>query len=196
MNHRATLSVMAAVMLTATSVSGAAWSAPAARSQASQPAVDPVKLVLVYRYMEAIRLNDLIQGMSRSMVQSMTAGENIPSRWEAALNEALLESMAAVTPSMLQEFAVLYADVFTTEELQALVDFYESPTGRSLTVKSQVLAEKSGEIHARFRLVFEQDFLPRARARIAAIEGDPVDNSAGPPVIMPDRPPIIVTTPQ
>jgi hypothetical protein len=48
--------------------------------------------------------------------------------------------------SMHSEYAALFAEVFTLEELKGLVAFYESPVGKSMIEKQPIIIQKAMQI--------------------------------------------------
>ena len=65
---------------------------------------------------------------------------------EAAKFRAVMgEVTARMMPRMFEAMAPIYADIFTLEELQALVDFYQSDVGRSMVTKSYQAAPRLAE---------------------------------------------------
>lgn len=54
----------------------------------------------------------------------------------AAFQNVMDEAMSDLTSRMIEGMAVIYADLFTTEELLAFAEFYESPIGQSILAKN------------------------------------------------------------
>lgn len=72
--------------------------------------------------------------------------------------------MVGDRPTYLEEIANLYAGALTIEELQASVDFYEAPIGRSLTAKSLVLTSQSQGVFERFQPQLNAEIMKRMEA--------------------------------
>ncbi|HWR94860.1 MAG TPA: DUF2059 domain-containing protein [Flavobacterium sp.] len=65
----------------------------------------------------------------------------IPEKNQAAFALAFDASM----PSLYDKMAELYIQTYTKEELDFMLAYYESPIGKQIAAKSEVLAEKSME---------------------------------------------------
>lgn len=111
--------------------------------------------VLVSKYLAAIEFDKLIDGMMDQMMQAQMAQlpASVTPDIRTAIIDAADEAMAEVWPEMMDRYITLHAETLSEEELMAMVRFYESDLGRSITAKSQVLAVQSGPII--------QEFMPR-----------------------------------
>jgi uncharacterized protein len=56
--------------------------------------------------------------------------------------EAVKDSFATLSPTIIDKVAPAYAATFSEEELAGIVAFYESPAGRAMTVKTADLNSK------------------------------------------------------
>ncbi len=124
------------------------------------------RAALVRRYFAAIQFDKLMNGMIDSMLQNMLTDPAIPADKREVIQEVALESFAAVLPGYMDRVVAVYAESFTREELAGVVDFYESPVGRSLTAKSVMLTRRTGELMDYFRPAFEADMQRRLCDRI------------------------------
>ncbi len=155
-------------------ISGAAI--PAAAQQAAQAAptvaaASPEAKALSLRYLKAIEFeNLLITGMG-PMLDAFAAQQPELSEDERLLvRGVVLDSMKAIMPAYLEEVANLYAGALTVEELQASVDFYEAPLGRSVTAKSLTLTSQSQAMFERFQPMLNAEIMKRMEAIAAAEE--------------------------
>lgn len=57
--------------------------------------------------------------------------------------------IAQLRPGLIQQFAVLYSEFYTNEELRAAVAFMESPAGRSMEAKAPLLVIQASELEYR-----------------------------------------------
>ena len=60
----------------------------------------------------------------------------VPQSMQAEMYRAALDATRALEPRLEERMAKQIAAEYTTQELQALVDFYETPVGRSIADKS------------------------------------------------------------
>lgn len=142
---------------------------------ASAGAADPQRLALAERYMadaHADRLlratldEELKRGFEVAM-RRMNAGiPEIPQQMQAEGYQALLGAARSIEPRVHERIARLLASEYTTQELQALVNFYESPIGRKI-------AEKPLDIPAAARRAAQDigpQFLAEFKRRLCAHE--------------------------
>lgn len=138
-----------------------------ARAQDTAPQnVDPAKAALVERYFEAISMEKLMNGILESMLASLAEDSDLPPQQSKIIQTAALEAFESVHDDMFGTYIALYADAFTLEELESLVAFYESPTGRSLMAKTLVLTQQSGEIYQQFQPRIEAEMMRRVCSQI------------------------------
>ena len=161
---------VALAAVAAMTVCAGAWAAPpplgvAPDAGASAGAPDPQKLALADRYMADVHSERMVRGLLEETLRRnldmefrrMNAGIPVyPQSTQSDAYAAALEAARAMEPRLRERMAKLLAAEYTREELQALVDFYETPVGRSI-------AEKSLDIPAAGRRV-AQDIGPQFMA--------------------------------
>jgi hypothetical protein len=131
MKTRILASVVVAVSL---SLAGSGW---------AQTAPDAHKLALTKEYMELAQVNKMMNSMMGAMAGSMEMGADVPPEVTTAMREAIVESSAAIFPLMMDRLAQLYADAYSLEDLEAIVAFFKSPAGRSMTAKNEQFIAKA-----------------------------------------------------
>jgi hypothetical protein len=107
----------------------------------------PRALELTRRYFAAMKMeNTMMATVTAVMPQMMTRlARNNPNMTEdekKAVVEAAAQSSRAMIGRMMEKMAPVFAESFTEEELQNLVNFYESPTGQALVAKTPAFAAK------------------------------------------------------
>lgn len=130
--------------------------------------------VLVRKYLDAIEFDKMMDAMTATMVEAQTASippGAITPEMSNAIGEVTTEVMQELRPAMMDRYVVLYAEVLTTEELSSLVRFYESPTGRAITTKSQIIAQRSGPIIQEMMPQMQQLMVQRLCGRVKCPEG-------------------------
>ena len=131
-----------------------ALAAPAIASAQAQP--NPKALALAKRYVVAAQASKILQDEGPAVAQYMISRMAAPpggDEKEAEVKHAMLDAAdAAVTaklPEFLDKTAAVYARVFTEQELEAIVGFYDSPAGKAFVAKGQAAAEPMAAlIHA------------------------------------------------
>jgi hypothetical protein len=101
------------------------------------------KLALARRMFEAMHFDDMVANMLDSMDPLMAMGETggLSDADSKHMRDSVKEAMNAAMPEYVDALTEIYADAFTEEELQAMVDFYESPIGQSVLKKSNEINE-------------------------------------------------------
>lgn len=135
--------------------SASAQTAPAAPAAAVAPQVDAKKLELVRRYMDDIHIVDLMNSIGGQLANSlmenlMAEHKEITPAEKAKITKAFDESAKEVFPDyfkqVLDASQYVFADAFSEQELNDLIAFYESPTGRSLLTKQPAIAQRTNQI--------------------------------------------------
>ena len=86
-----------------------------------------------------------IVSMQQQILKQGDAGEN-DAKMDALVKELNTTLKAEFSKTMKQDMATAYASVFTAEELQGLLDFYDSPIGKKYVEKTPELTKKSTEL--------------------------------------------------
>jgi hypothetical protein len=142
---------------------------PVAPDRGAGPAmaVDPQRLSLAERYLVDIGYDrTLDRVVAREISKGLDAGYKsleaeapvAPAAMKSELYRATLDSVRSFMPQIKVRLVRILSSEYSQEELQALVDFYETPVGRSITAKSVDLAQAAG------RAVI--DLTPRLRTDI------------------------------
>jgi hypothetical protein len=136
-----------------------------AAQQASPPAAaapSPRALALTKRYIAALHVDQtmkpMLQGMMGPMMdEQLRANPNLTETQRKAARETVEEFMEGdMMNDILERMTPVYATTFSEDELQAMVDFYESPTGQSIIAKmpnmgpamARIMVEMMPEIRA------------------------------------------------
>jgi hypothetical protein len=96
-------------------------------------------MALSRRYIELLDMPKMMDTMMVTlmpqMIQQLSQGDASSDATDM-VTQATREAMGAVMPKIMDRAATLYAQLFTEDELQALVDFYGGPYGKSIVAKS------------------------------------------------------------
>lgn len=153
--------VVASVCLAAGSVQAQQPSAPAAAAATPSPRA----LALTKRYIAALHIDETLKPMMRSMMGPMMDEQarsfpNLTEEQRKAARETVEEFVGGdMMDEILDRMAPIYATTFTEDELQALVDFYESPTGQSIIGKMPAMGPAAARVTV--------EMMPDIRAKIA-----------------------------
>ena len=111
-----------------------------ARDEASE------RLDLGYRFVALMQVEDMAKAMEQSFVGLFPATASMNPEDARAVQETVAEMMQEYMPALFKAMAPVYAEIFTLEELRALVAFYESDVGRSMVRKSYDAAPRIGVV--------------------------------------------------
>ncbi len=123
-----------------------------AQTEVAAPAApDAAKLVLAHDVIKATQADRMIDGISaqiKQMTMAQTARMLPPEATEEQKAKALavqgeiMDLAMAATKDMIGKLDGIYADVYSTGELEALKAFFTSAEGRSMIEKQPVLMQK------------------------------------------------------
>ncbi|WP_045836107.1 DUF2059 domain-containing protein [Hyphomicrobium sp. 99] len=118
----------------------------------SQP--DPARVAAARDLLEVTGVTKQMDGMVQAMTRGFAKGANATSS-EAGkkLSEQFDQSMKKLLEyqdQMISDFANLYAETFTAEEMKAVADFYRSGPGAKFISKTPELMKKGAEIGMKY----------------------------------------------
>jgi hypothetical protein len=88
-------------------------------------------------------MGNMMRQMAPAMIaQQRKANPNLSDRDAKAISDAMAESMDGFMQKVIDKSIPLYASTFTEKELQDLVNFYDSPSGKAMLAKMPVLTTK------------------------------------------------------
>lgn len=97
------------------------------------------RMALSRRYVELMQsdqVGDAIRGLIAADAQNDPEALALPAEERRFISELTAELTTEAMPLMLDQLVPVYAEVFTEEELRALIAFYETPMGREITRKT------------------------------------------------------------
>ena len=110
-----------------------------------------------------------IDGIMKNNLQQILKGQSVTAEQQAIIDEfparlapIMKEEMSWAT--MQPQMAALYSDVFTQEEIDGLISFYQSPTGRVMVSKMPQIMQKS--------MALTQQMMMQALPRVQAAMQD------------------------
>jgi len=140
-------------------------------AHAADAAPDPAKVALVKRYFAALHFNQLMSGMMKQMAPALMAQakaqhSEITEAQSQAVADAMSETMNDFVPKMTDAMIPVYADIFTTEELTKLDEFYEGPVGQSIVAKMPEATQKMMPVMMRLMPDLQADMMKNLCAKI------------------------------
>ncbi|WP_158278066.1 DUF2059 domain-containing protein [Caulobacter endophyticus] len=134
---------------------------------------------LAHRYVSAMdmkknfapMLDNLMAGMLQQQMASAKGDDEAKALVGKAVREAFNESVeAGMLDRMMAAMEPAIAESFSEDELQAMVDFYESPTGRSIIAKMPSFGVKSSAAVVAIMPEMQADLERRLLAKLAALK--------------------------
>lgn len=147
-----------------------ACAAPAFAAEPAKPAAASASAALACakRYNKAMRLEETMEAMMRSMMPILMKqyGANGKTEKEQLILDAIVESTTDLTPKMLDALAPVMVTTFSEAEICGLADFYESPTGQGVVAKMPAYTRASGDVMNEFVPLLQQDMARRVCQKI------------------------------
>lgn len=126
-----------------------------APSYAQKAPVDAARLVAAKELLEATGVAKQMDGMMTAMSQGFEKGANKSGGSDAGKAatkqfNVFLDKFATYRQPMLDDFATLYAERFTVEELKSIADFYRSGPGARFIAAMPELMQAGSQIGMRY----------------------------------------------
>jgi hypothetical protein len=144
-----------------------------APSRADESAFDPERLAVAREMVAASGAGALV-GQTLDLV-SRQIGELVrranPGQGEAAadiVETVLVPEAKRRSPEMLEAMARVYAERFTAQELQAILDFYRTPTGQKLVATGPELIVEAQRLGQAWAQLIIQDSWAQIIERLKA----------------------------
>ena len=161
-------------------VAGAAQAAePTSAQAAAEAAPSPKAVALTRRYLAAMHMKESFRPMMDNVMSGMLAqqAKSYPgltpeqgAAVSAAVKEAFNESLnAGLLDKMMEAMVPSMARVFSEDELQALVDFYESPKGQAVIAKMPEFGRVAGLEMGKFMPEMQADLQKRVQQKLNAL---------------------------
>ena len=128
---------------------------------ASPAQADPTQrqLDLAQRYVSAMRMERTFEATMDAMSPGLLPpDENLPPEKREAILAAIRQVTGEMVASLSREMAPMLVEVYTQKELEDVVAFYESPSGRAMI-------DKAPQLSARMAPLL-RDLAPRMRTEL------------------------------
>ena len=125
-----------------------------ASAEDAKPVIDPARIAAARDLMEVTGVTKQLEGMMDAMKQGFAKGaksENSETgkKMSEGFDAAMVKFMS-YRDDMLQDFASLYAETFTAEEMKSVADFYRSGTGAKFIAMTPELMQKGSVIGMKY----------------------------------------------
>ena len=147
-------------------VAGSAQARQASPPPAAAAATpSPKALALTQRYIAALHVDQSMKPMMLSLIGPMLdeqarANPNLTDEQRKAVRQVVEEFVAGdMMDDIMKRSIPIYATIFSEDELQALVDFYESPRGQSIVAKMPQMGPAMAKLMV--------EILPEVRAKMS-----------------------------
>ena len=134
--------------------------------------IPPEQLALARKYIDLTNKQGIYESI---LVQTAAATSKLFSQSNPEISEKIdevigqvLETYKGKNDELFNQFARVYAVAFTTEELTAIVAFYESPAGQKLAEKAQTVNAGVRAVMNVFTSNFGTEFVTKVRAALKA----------------------------
>lgn len=127
----------------------------------AQGASDPDRMAAARELMDATGVNKQLDDMITIMVQGFSRGAGASDSGQAATNafEQMMKRFISYKQPMLDDFATLYADRFTAQEMRQITEFYRSGAGARFIAAMPELMRAGGEIGMKYAIKVQSDMV-------------------------------------
>lgn len=115
-------------------------------------------------------IDKVVEGIVEQMLAESTNTTDEQATWTRANVPEIMRRHLEV---MIDESEALYAERFTEQELRALVEFYETPMGRTIALKQNEVGAQQGQGMATFIQAFAADYQAKYCAAFTCPGGSP-----------------------
>ena len=120
----------------------------------AKPAADPARIAAARDLMEvtgvARQLDGMMEAMSKGFSKGAQADTSEKGKKLAEEFDATMKKFLSYKEDMMTDFAALYAESFTVEEMKQVADFYRSGTGAKFIQMTPALMQKGAQIGMKY----------------------------------------------
>jgi hypothetical protein len=123
-------------------------------AEETPPPVDPARIAAARDLMEVTgvtkQMDGMVEAMSRGFAKGANADTSEAGKKLSAQFDSGMKKLLEYKDQMISDFAVLYAQTFTAEEMKAVADFYRSGAGAKFISKTPELMQKGAAIGMKY----------------------------------------------
>jgi uncharacterized protein len=120
----------------------------------TKPIADPARIAAARDLMEVTGVTKQLEGMMDAMKQGFAKGAKAESsdagKKASEGFDAAVAKLMSYKDDMITDFAALYAENFTAEEMKSVADFYRSGTGAKFIAMTPALMQKGSVIGMKY----------------------------------------------
>ena len=130
-----------------------AFAVPAFADDA-QPPADPARIAAARDLLEVTgvtrQMDGMVEAMSRGFAKGAGAENSEVGKQLSTQFDTGMKKLLEYKDQMISDFAVLYAQTFTAEEMKTVADFYRSGAGAKFIAKTPELMQKGATIGMKY----------------------------------------------
>jgi len=120
----------------------------------SQPPADPARVAAARDLLEVTgvtkQMDGMVEAMSRGFAKGAGAENSEMGKKLSTQFDSGMKKLLEYKDQMISDFAVLYAQTFTEEEMKTVADFYRSGAGAKFIAKTPELMQKGATIGMKY----------------------------------------------
>jgi hypothetical protein len=120
----------------------------------AQPPVDPARVAAARDLLEVTgvtkQMDGMVEAMSRGFAKGAGAENSEMGKKLSTQFDSGMKKLLEYKDQMISDFAVLYAQTFTAEEMKTVADFYRSGAGAKFIAKTPELMQKGAAIGMKY----------------------------------------------
>jgi uncharacterized protein len=132
------------------------------------PATDPARVAAAHELLEVTgvtkQMDGMVDAMSRGFAKGANADTSEAGKKLSAQFDASMKKLLEDKQQMISDFANLYAQTFTAEEMKTVSDFYRSGAGAKFITKMPELMQKGAAIGVKYSDKIAKEMQPEAPA--------------------------------
>lgn len=137
-------------------------------AEGTPPPVDPARVAAARELMEVTGVTKQMDGMVEAMSHGFAKGANAdtsPAGKElSAQFDTGMKKLLEYKDQMISDFAMLYAQTFTAEEMKTVTDFYRTGAGAKFIAMTPELMQKGAVIGMKYSQKIADEMKPTAPA--------------------------------
>jgi hypothetical protein len=123
-------------------------------AEETPPPVDPARVAAARDLMEVTgvtkQMDGMVEAMSRGFAKGANADTSETGKKLSAQFDSGMKKLLEYKDQMISDFAVLYAQTFTADEMKTVADFYRSGAGAKFIAKTPELMQKGAAIGMKY----------------------------------------------
>lgn len=120
----------------------------------AQPPADPARVAAARDLLEVTgvtrQMDGMVEAMSRGFAKGAGADNSEVGKKLSTQFDSGMKKLLEYKDQMISDFAVLYAQTFTEEEMKTVADFYRSGAGAKFIAKTPELMQKGATIGMKY----------------------------------------------